>query len=210
MADVSSVSPSPGTPRRVHRSRDPRVEADGVSAGDVGGAGARVSPVRAEPGVRGPGDASPRSPVAKRSRHGPRGSRYCVTFFGSGGRAGGPRFDPAREPGLHRASSGAEEEEDEKRAADSASSFADREGEKESEAEFGALGRDEDAVQRGDGCVGSRVSGVPPEAQRLSDELRGVLLKDKQVRKPEGWPLLCSCPFELTFSPVFCPLHSFP
>jgi len=128
---------------------------------------------------------------SRRGKNGSRGTRFTVTFFGHGGED--------REAVNSDRPEGAEEKESHRRAAPPSS---DSEGEEESSSQLSAHQRDEEQVQRRDGRDRPGVPGVSPQAQRLSDELRDILLKEKKVQV-----VYCTCPFEPNFKTPVCLLH---
>lgn len=133
-----------------------------------------------------------RSPVAKRrgGKHAVRGSRFCITYFGRKGDQ--PVEDPER-PGDGSPPASPREK--------------DREESQEGASVDGSPGRSPSPLQRGDGRDRPHLPDVLQKAERLGAELREVLLSDKQVSKCEF--IQCCCPFELSFAPSFCLLHSF-
>lgn len=159
-----------------------------------------------------PADA-PVAPARKRRAVQQRGTRFTVTYFGS---PGGPSSDSSP------LSSSVSEEEESKEG--SSAPVGDGE-EAEARAPVVSPSRgDEGSVQSGDGPDRSRVPDVPEEGERLSRELKNILLSDKQVsgRSPtqetSGTYRLfeyarCDCPFylDLNSSGVAfpCPVHSF-
>jgi len=122
--------------------------------------------------------------------HGPRASRFTVTYFGSGGAAGA--------------------EEEEKKPPPRPGTPHPDHSRSEARASFGeSYSGDEDPVQRGDGCAGSGVSDVPPEAERLSGELKALLEADHQVRSGSALSPVCRCLFILDADAYLCcPLHA--
>jgi len=158
-------------------------------------------------------DAAPDTPPRARKRRAvqQRGTRFTVTYFGPG--LSSPS-DSSAFP-----SSQSQEEGDE-----SKEGVAPPVGDGE-EAEAGAPvvqppGGDAPPVQRGDGRAGPGVPDLSAPGQRLSRDLKAILLGDKQVSGPSPTrpfcfrPTLssCECPFFLDAYPVtrggsVCPVH---
>ncbi|AYP28973.1 MAG: hypothetical protein [Circular genetic element sp.] len=135
--------------------------------------------------IRGDEPASPRSPKPKRSRNGPRGTRYLVTYYGGAdrdeeGEGAVDAGDAVRRAPSRRAQASQEADQEEE---DGSLSAFERDAPiaAPSQSPASPHQRDESPVRGGDGSAGSGVSHMLEAALRLSDELREILEGDHMV-----------------------------
>jgi len=131
-------------------------------------------------------------PAPKRSRNGPRGRRFCITFFGPAPAGVPDGFrdgvgDGRSAPGPQ-ARSGQEGSNASEAGGDRGVGLADQEEEEEASAvDSRSSGSDEGEVQGGVVRVEPELSPLSQAAEELAARFRELLLKDKQVHRGHFW-----------------------